>query len=80
MVTQATAKAQPPTAGRSHPRIPTALVAYLRCTHCGARFYGQPFLRLPTCPDCESGQLQQLGTWDLATQPWWPLLHSEVHR
>lgn len=61
------------------PKVISFRVAYLRCTHCGARFYGQPVLRLPVCPHCKPGQLQQLGTWDLATQPWWPLLHREVH-
>lgn len=56
------------------PKVISPKVAYLRCTRCAARCYGQPLLHLPTCPICTQGQLQQLGTWDLATQPWWPLL------
>ena len=77
MVAQHATKDQPHTAGRSHTRTTTALVAYLRCDQCGARFYGQPLLRYPACPSCQLGRLQQLGSWNLATQPWWPLLHQE---
>lgn len=65
---------------RQQIKVMPALVADLRCTQRGARFYGQPLIRLPACPHCKLGRLQQIGSWELTTQPWGPLLQREVER
>ncbi len=71
---------RPPQSASLTTRPSSALVAYLLCPQCGARFYGQPLLRWPACPSCERGRLHTIGSWDLTTQPWWPLVHKEVVR
>lgn len=67
---------QLPSSGRWGNGNPTTLVGLFCCPQCRARFYGQPLLRLPTCPTCEVGRLRHIGNWDLDTQPWWPLLRE----
>ena len=56
------------------PDTPSPLVFVFQCAMCHARFYGQPLLRELACEACGEGPLQEIGTWDLRTEPWWPLL------
>ena len=58
--------------------MPSPLVFVLECLLCHARYYGTPLLRESACPACGEGRLQEVATWDLTTEPWWPLLSRGV--
>jgi len=64
-----------PSSGRWAKDNPSALVALFHWSQCRQRFYGMPILYEPTCPTCQRGRLEKIGTWDLR-EPWWPLLRE----